>query len=83
MKDATLKPAFDLAPGERAGVLLPLPLPPYDYKLPRGVAARRGLVVSAPLGPRQVDAEVWTLAVNARLTIYFIRQPEFFKRAEL
>jgi primosomal protein N' (replication factor Y) len=59
MTDRTLKPAFDLAPGERAGVLLPLPLPPYDYKLPRGVVARRGLVVSAPLGPRESLGVVW------------------------
>jgi len=43
-------PAGDLA---RAGVLLPLPLPgPYDYALPEGVGARRGLVVHAPLGSR-------------------------------
>jgi primosomal protein N' (replication factor Y) len=57
MKDRTLNPAE--APNERAGVLLPLPLPPYDYKLPRGVAARRGLVVSAPLGPRESLGVVW------------------------
>ena len=36
-----------------------------------------------PLGARHVRAEVWTLAVNVRLTIYFIRQPDFFERAEL
>ena len=57
MKDRTLNPAE--APNERAGVLLPLPLPPYDYKLPHGVAARRGLVVSAPLGPRESLGVVW------------------------
>ncbi|MGA7713630.1 MAG: primosomal protein N' [Rhizomicrobium sp.] len=59
MKDAALKPAFTLAPGERAGVLLPLPLPPYDYKLPPSVTARRGLVVAAPLGPRESLGVVW------------------------
>ena len=65
MKDAALKPAFSLAPGERAGVLLPLPLPPYDYKLPSGVAATRGLVVSAPLGPRESLGVVWGKAEGA------------------
>lgn len=39
--------------------------------------------IDLPLGPRQVAAEVWTLAINARLTIYFIRQPEFYERAGL
>ena len=63
MKDGTLKPAE--IPNERAGVLLPLPLPPYDYKLPHGVAARRGLVVSAPLGPRQSLGVVWGKAEGA------------------
>jgi primosomal protein N' (replication factor Y) len=65
MKDAALKPAFDLAPGERVGVLLPLPLPAYDYKLPNGVAAKRGLVVLAPLGPRESIGVVWGKAEGA------------------
>ncbi len=33
-----------------------------------------------PLAGRLVRAEVWTLAVNQRLTVYFIRQPELFER---
>ena len=45
---------------ERAGVLLPLPLAgPYDYKLPPGVNASRGTVVSAPLGNRESLGVVW------------------------
>ena len=65
MKHAALEPAFDLAPGERVGVLLPLPLPAYDYKLPPGVRASRGLVVSAPLGPRESLGVVWGKAEGA------------------
>ncbi|MDE2133029.1 MAG: primosomal protein N' [Alphaproteobacteria bacterium] len=64
MKDAPLRPTD--APNERAGVLLPLPLAgAYDYKLPRGVAVRRGLVVSAPLGSRQSLGVVWGKAEGA------------------
>ena len=60
MKDAALKPGEAGNNAERAGVLLPLPLAgAYDYKLPRGVAARRGLVVTAPLGPRESLGVVW------------------------
>ena len=45
---------------ERAGVLLPLPLTgPYDYKLPSGVNAVRGLLVAAPLGNRESLGVVW------------------------
>jgi starch synthase len=33
-----------------------------------------------PLGNRRVSAEVWSLALNGRLTIYFVHQPEFFQR---
>ena len=66
MKDMSLKPAFTLGPGERAGVLLPLPLAgAYDYKLPYGTAATRGLVVSAPLGPRETLGVVWGKAEGA------------------
>ena len=39
--------------------------------------------IDLPLGARQVAAEVWTLAAGTRLTIYFVRQPEFFERAGL
>ena len=52
-----------LAPQERAGVLLPLPLAgAYDYKLPRGVNAVRGSVVAAPLGNRETLGVVWGAA---------------------
>jgi primosomal protein N' (replication factor Y) len=56
-----LKPeAVTLAPQERAGVLLPLPLAgAYDYKLPRGVNAGRGVIVAAPLGNRETLGVVW------------------------
>jgi starch synthase len=36
-----------------------------------------------PLGLRRVQAEVWTLQPIAGLTIYFIRQPEFYHRGGL
>ena len=43
--------------------MLPLPLAgAYDYKLPRGVGASRGAVVSAPLGNRQTLGVVWGAA---------------------
>ena len=44
----------------RAAVLLPLPLPaPYDYVLPEGVLPRRGMLVRAPLGGRELIGLVW------------------------
>jgi primosomal protein N' (replication factor Y) len=64
MRPARLKQeAVILAPQERAGVLLPLPLAgAYDYKLPRGVNAPRGTVVAAPLGNREMLGVVWGAA---------------------
>src|ERR1700685_1026685 len=60
MKDAALKSALSLGPSPRAGVLLPYPLRgPYDYKLPTGVEVARGLLVTAPLGPRETLGAVW------------------------
>src|SRR6185312_1669600 len=48
------------------GVLLPLPLAgAYDYKLPSGVNAARGALVSAPLGNREVLGAVWGAAEGA------------------
>jgi primosomal protein N' (replication factor Y) len=45
------------------GVLLPLPLAgAYDYKLPAGINATRGALVSAPLGNREVLGAVWGAA---------------------
>jgi len=45
------------------GVLLPLPLAgAYDYKLPAGINAARGALVSAPLGNREVLGAVWGAA---------------------
>src|ERR1700743_2798128 len=63
MKDAALKSALPFGPSPRAGVLLPYPLPgPYDYKLPRDVEVARGLLVVAPLGPRESLGAVWGAA---------------------
>ena len=64
MRPVRLKPeSTDLAPLERAGILLPLPLAgAYDYKLPRGVNAARGLVVAAPLGNRETMGVIWGAA---------------------
>src|SRR6185437_6675228 len=65
MKLAALRPAGDLLllPAPRAGVLLPLPLSgAYDYKLPKGTNVQRGLLVSAPLGPREQMGVVWGAA---------------------
>src|ERR1700754_4912957 len=60
MKDAALKPAFAFGVNSRAGVLLPLPLRgPYDYKLPSGVEVARGLIVTAPIGPRESLGVGW------------------------
>jgi primosomal protein N' (replication factor Y) len=62
MKHAAVRPADELLlePAPRAGVLLPLPLPgAYDYKLPKGTSVRRGLLVTAPLGPREQLGVVW------------------------
>jgi primosomal protein N' (replication factor Y) len=62
MKHAALRPAGDLLlqPSPRAGVLLPLPLSgAYDYKLPKGANAARGLLVSAPIGPREALGVIW------------------------
>ncbi|HEX3487222.1 MAG TPA: primosomal protein N' [Micropepsaceae bacterium] len=44
----------------RAAVLLPLPLPQaYDYALPEGIVPKRGLIVRAPLGARELIGVVW------------------------
>ena len=62
MKHAAVRPADDLLlqPAPRAGVLLPLPLSgAYDYKLPKGTRVARGLLVTAPLGPREQLGVVW------------------------
>lgn len=59
---ARLNPAVlpHIATSTVAGVLLPLPLAgAYDYKLPPGVQAERGLLVAAPLGKREVLGVVW------------------------
>ncbi|MSP94449.1 MAG: primosomal protein N' [Alphaproteobacteria bacterium] len=48
------------APESRVAVLLPLPLPgPYDYALSPGTAAKRGTLVRAPLGGRELIGVVW------------------------
>jgi primosomal protein N' (replication factor Y) len=56
-------PIPEIAPKPVVGVLLPLPLSgAYDYKLPAGSNARRGVLVSAPLGSRDVLGVVWGAA---------------------
>jgi primosomal protein N' (replication factor Y) len=65
MKQTAFRPIDPalLAPAPRAGVLLPLPLAgAYDYKLPKGTAVQRGLLVAAPLGPRTQLGAVWGAA---------------------
>jgi primosomal protein N' (replication factor Y) len=64
MRHTRLKPEIPvLAPQQRAGVLLPLPLAgAYDYKLPMGVNAARGALVAAPLGNRETLGVVWGAA---------------------
>src|SRR5579871_6644966 len=63
------KPAPDPAPlptAPRAGVLLPRPLAgAYDYKLPSGVNAPRGTLVTAPLGNTEMLGVVWGPAEGA------------------
>jgi starch synthase len=36
-----------------------------------------------PLGARRVSAELWSLEIEAGLTVYFVHQPEFYHRAAL
>lgn len=53
-------PPAELPQKTVTGVLLPRPLAgAYDYKLPPGVAARRGLLVAAPLGNSELLGVVW------------------------
>lgn len=66
--------------GHRVGVVTPL------Y---RGIRERFPELkkldwhMDLPLGPRRVQAEVWTLEPIKGLTIYFINEPEFYQRAGL
>src|SRR5271168_3208243 len=65
MRQVRHKPAPipEIAPQQRAGILLPLPLAgAYDYKLPAGVNAARGALVAAPLGNRETLGVVWGAA---------------------
>jgi starch synthase len=63
--------------GQRVGVVTPL------Y---RGIRekhpeiARSEWRLDLPLGYRRVGADVWVLAVNAWLTLYFVDQPDFYQR---
>lgn len=65
MKQSAYRPSDEvlLRPAPRAGVLLPLPLSgAYDYKLPKGTTVTRGMLVTAPLGPREQLGVVWGAA---------------------
>jgi starch synthase len=65
--------------GNRVGIVTPL----YRGVLRRFPKIRKlKLAIELPLGSRRVSAEVWTLEVG-KLTVYFIRQPDFFERPEL
>jgi primosomal protein N' (replication factor Y) len=62
MNDGVLKSGDALS--SRAAVLLPLPLAgAFDYKLTGPV--RRGLIVAAPIGPRQSLGVVWGTAAGS------------------
>src|SRR5262245_22535674 len=39
--------------------------------------------IDLPLGPRHLQAEVWSLQPGKRVTVYFIHQPEFYDRTAL
>jgi primosomal protein N' (replication factor Y) (superfamily II helicase) len=68
MKQSAYRPSDEalLEPAPRAGVLLPLPLSgAYDYKLPKGTIVSRGMLVTAPLGPREQLGVVWGEAEGA------------------
>ncbi|HEX4645939.1 MAG TPA: glycogen synthase GlgA [Verrucomicrobiae bacterium] len=39
--------------------------------------------IDLPLGPRRVQAEIWTLQAPEGQTLYFVHQPEFYERATL
>jgi starch synthase len=66
--------------GHRVGIVTPL------Y---RGIGERfpemkkLDWYMELPLGPRKLQAEVWTLEPMEGLTVYFIHQPEFYLRAGL
>ncbi|MEG3619381.1 primosomal protein N' [Magnetovibrio sp. PR-2] len=52
--------SMEMGPGERCGVLLPVPLGKvYDYKVPPGLSLRPGDFVRVPLGPRKLIGVVW------------------------
>ncbi len=66
--------------GHQVGIVTPL------Y---RGIRGRFPKIQKAdwrfdlPLGPKRVDAELWTLEAAERLTFYFIHHPAYFDRAGL
>ena len=50
----------EMGPGERCGVLLPVPLGQvYDYRVPEGMSVRPGDFVRVPLGPRKLIGVIW------------------------
>ncbi len=66
--------------GQQVGVVTPL----YSGIRERFPHLRPGDIrITLPLGSRHVQADVWTLEVADRLVIYFIDQPDFYRRATL
>ena len=64
--------------GHEARIVTPL----YRGIRERFPAMRRvDWLFNLPLGARQMQAELWSLEVEKRLTIYFVDQPEFYQRA--
>jgi starch synthase len=64
--------------GHQVGVVTPL-YRGIQEKFPK--MRRLDWDMHLPLGENWKSAEVWTLEPAPRLTIYFIRQPEFYERA--
>src|ERR1051325_4517277 len=68
----------------RAGHEVGLVTPLYSGILARFPEIKNiGMPLSLPLGPRNVQAEVWSLPASTGLTLYFIQQPEFYERSGL
>ena len=66
--------------GHQVGIVTPL----YGGIRERfGGLKRLNLPVSLPLGPQEVQAEIWCLEPSPGVTIYFVDQPELYDREGL